>query len=299
MKQLSEIFFAPGFFQNSEVINALILSVVVAAISGVIGVFVIIRGQTFAGHAISDFGGAGAAIAFLIGINTLWGFLSFGVLAAIGMETLGNESKERNLSTGIVLSVALGIESLFLYLDTHFTGKSNASMLILFGSIFVVDRNTVLIVAMLTIATAIIICIIYRPLLLCSIEPEIAKTRGISVRFINIIFVILLSFVVEEGSLITGALLSTALLIGPAAAAMQITRKMSSAIVLSAGIGIIAMWLGIILAYDSFLWPPTGRGWTVSFFVSTLILLFYLLARLKHKLYNSGIIKTEGVLNND
>ncbi len=299
MKQLSELLFAPGFFQNSEVINALILSTVVAAISGVIGVFVIIRGQSFAGHAISDFGGAGAAIAFLIGINTLWGFLGFGILTAIGMETLGNGAKERDLSTGIVLSVALGLESLFLYLDMRFTGKSNASMLILFGSIFVVNRNTVIIIAMLTIATAIIICIIYRPLLLCSIEPDIAKTRGIPVRFISIIFVVLLSFVVEEGSLITGALLSTALLIGPAAAAIQLTRKMSSAMLVSASIGIIAMWLGIILAYDSFQWPPTGRGWTVSFFVSTLILLFYLLARLKHKLSNSGIIKTSGVLNND
>jgi zinc/manganese transport system permease protein len=59
------------------------------------------------------------------------------------------------------------------------------------------------------------------------------------------------------------------------------------------------MWLGIILAYDSLQWPPTGRGWTVSFFVSTFILLFYLLARLKHKLSNSGIIKNEGVINND
>lgn len=299
MKQLIGFFFATGFFQSPEVINALILGSIVAAISGVIGVFVIIRGQSFAGHAISDFGGAGAAMAFLAGIGTLWGFLGFGIFAAIGVEFLGNKAREKDLSTGIILSIALGIESLFLYLDAHFTGKASASMLILFGSIFVVSRTTVLVIAFLTIATTIVICILYRPLLLCSIDSELASTRGIPVRFISIVFIILLSFVVEEGSLITGSLLSTALLIGPAAAAVQITRKMSSAMLLSASLGVIAMLIGIVLAYDSFQWPPVGRGWTVSFFVSVIILLFYLLARIKGRISDAKMTKNKGVFSDD
>lgn len=284
MSHILEILFAPGFFQSEEVMNALILGSIVAAMSGVIGVFVVMRRQSFAGHAISDFGGAGAAIAFLIGVNTLWGFLSFGVFAAICMEFLGKRAHERDLATGIILSIALGLESLFLYLDTHFTGKASAPMLILFGSIFVVGYSTVKIIVFLTITTAIVICIIYRPLLLSSIDPELAMTRGVSVRAINIVFIIVLALIVEECSLITGSLLSTALLIGPAAAALHFTHKIRWTMLWSALIGITSMWLGIVFSYDSYRWPPYGRGWAVSFFVPMLIFLFYLFSKLLGKI---------------
>ncbi len=284
MSHLAGLLFARGFFQNREVMDALLLGGIVAAISGVTGVFVVIRRQSFAGHAISDMGGAGAAGAFLAGINTLWGFLAFGILAAIGVEFLGDRARERDLATGIILAVALGVEALFLYFAAHFTGKVGAPMLILFGSIFVVDPSTVAVVTALSIATAVVLGLIYRPLLLCSIDPELAGTRGVPVRIINLVFFILLAVVVEEGSLIIGALLSTALLIGPAAAAVRLTHKMGWAIVWSAVLGMMATWTGIVLAYDSFGWPPGGRGWPVSFFICVVILLFYLLARLRFKL---------------
>lgn len=280
MNNWMDIFFAPGFFQNLQVRDAILLGGVVAAISGVVGVFVVLRSQSFAGHAIADFGGAGAAVAFLLGVNTLWGFLGFGLLSAAGVELLGNRARERDLATGIVLSFALGIESLFLFLDTHYTGQAGAPMMILFGSIFLIKASTVPIVVALTAATASILCVVFRPLLLCSIDPELARTRGIPVKAVSLIFIILLALVVEEASLITGALLSTALLIGPAAAAMRLTRRMGPAMLCSAVLGILSMWLGIILAYDSYLWPPAHRGWPVSFFVCIFILLFYLMARL-------------------
>lgn len=285
MKEILKFLFAPGFFQSTEVRNALILGTVVAAVSGVIGVFVIIRSQTFAAHAIADFGGVGAAIAFLFGINNLWGFLGFGVLAASGVELLGNRAKERDLATGVILAVALGVQTLFLYLDTHFTGKASAPMMILFGSIFIVNPSTIRIVTLLTIVTAIIACVFYRPLLLSSLDIAIAKTRGVKVKLIRLIFVILLAVVVEEGALITGSLLSSALLIGPAATAMRITHKMNTAMLLSAITGIAAVWFGVILAYNSFYWPPHGKGWPVSFFIAILVLLFYILARVKEQLF--------------
>ena len=281
MSSLASILFAPGFFQNLQVRDAILLGGAVAAISGVVGVFVVLRSQSFAGHAIADFGGAGAAIAFLLGINTLWGFLGFGVLSAAGVELMGNRARERDLATGIVLSFALGIESLFLFLDTHYTGQAGAPMMILFGSIFIIKSSTVPVVAALTALTAAVLCAVFRPLLLCSIDPELARTRGVPVKAVGLIFILLLALVVEEASLITGALLSTALLIGPAATAMRLTRRMGRAMLCSAVFGILAMWLGIILAYDSYLWPPAHRGWPVSFFVCAFILLFYLLTRLK------------------
>jgi zinc/manganese transport system permease protein len=284
MSHLAGLLFARGFFQSQEVLDALLLGGIVAAISGVTGVFVVIRGQSFAGHAISDIGGAGAAGAFLAGINTLWGFLAFGVLAAMGVELLGDRARERDLATGIILAVALGVEALFLYFATHFTGKVGAPMLILFGSIFVIDPSTVSVAAALSTAAAVVLGLIYRPLLLCSIDPELAGTRGVPVRIISLVFIILLAVVVEESSLIIGALLSTALLIGPAAAAVRLTHKMGWAFVWSAVLGMMATWIGIVLAYDSFGWPPGGRGWPVSFFICIVILLFYLLARLRLKL---------------
>lgn len=279
MKGWMQIIFAQGFFQNTQVLNALWIGAIVALLSGVIGIFVVLRGQSFAGHAISDFGGAGAAISFMFAINTLWGFLVFGVLSAIGIEVIGSQAKERDLATGIVLSVALGLESLFLFLDTRFTGQASAPMMILFGSVFLVKSSTVPILIGLTVLSVIVLIVIFRPLLFASISPELAMTRGVPVRLIRFVFIILMALVVEETSLALGALMSSALLIGPAAAATHLTKKIGRAIFLAALIGLVCMWAGIILAYDSFHWPPAGRGWPVSFFVCILVLGFYLAAR--------------------
>lgn len=272
--------FAPGFFQSAQVHSALLLGGMVAAVCGVFGVFVVIRSQAFVGHAMADFGGAGAALAFLFGVNTLWGFLLFGLLSAAGVELLGRRAKERDIATGVVLSFALGLEALFLFLDTHYTGSAGAPMMILFGSVFMVRPATVAIVAGMTCGALLVLCVVCRPLLLCSLDPELAVTRGVPVRLVGLVFILILAVVVEEASLAVGALLGTALLIGPAAAAARLTRKMGTALLLSAGIGVFSMGLGILLAYDSYLWPPAHRGWPVSFFVCILILALYLLSGL-------------------
>lgn len=273
--------FAPGFFQSTQIQNALLLGGMVAAVCGVLGVFIVMRGQAFVGHAVSDFGGAGAALAFLLGVNTLWGFLLFGLLSAAGVELLGKRAKERDIATGVVLSLALGLEALFLFLDTRYTGSAGAPMMILFGSVFTVRSSTVAIVAVMTCIALVILGVVYRPLLLCSLDPELAGVRGVPVRFVSLVFILILAVVVEEASLAAGALLGTTLLIGPAATATRMTRKMGTAMLLSAGIGVFSMWLGILLAYDSYHWPPANRGWPVSFFVCILLLVLYLLSGLK------------------
>lgn len=280
MKNILQLLFAPGFFANNQVKEAILVGGLIAFISGIIGVFVIIRGQVFAGHAISDFGGAGAAISFLLGVNTLWGFLIFSILSSIGVEIAGKQAHERNLATGVVLSFALGIESLFLFLDTHNTGQSGAAMLILFGSIFIIKSSTIPVIICLTITSLIILICIYRPLVTSSINIELASILGIPVKFINYIFIILLALVVGQSSLIIGALLSTALLIGPAAIAISFSRSIKNSILFSSIIAVSVTWLGIILAYDSYYWLPSHRNWPVSFFVCALILAGYLIAKM-------------------
>ncbi len=267
-----------GFFQSGQVINALWIGSVVAVVSGMAGVFVVIRGQSFVGHVLTDVGAAGASGAFLIGLNAWYGFLSFGLLAGTGVEVLGDRARNRDIATGIVLSFSMGLGALFLYFDTMTTNAS-APMLILFGSIFLISPAVApLVVAIGLIAVASLL-LLYRPLLLSSVNPEIARSKGVPVRMIGLAFMVVLALAVEDGALVIGALLSTALLIGPAATAIRMTSRTGLALLLSAMIGTLATWLGITLAYASYHWPPGGRGWPVSFFITLLIFVFYLSSR--------------------
>ncbi len=119
---------------------------------------------------------------------------------------------------------------------------------------------------------------IYRPLLLSSVNAEMASARGIPVRLIGVLYLLALALAAALAAITIGTILSTALLVGPAASALRVTRRPLAALLTAAGIGIGAMWLGIILAYDSFDWPPKGNGWPGSFFVVTIVFITYLLS---------------------
>jgi zinc/manganese transport system permease protein len=122
--------------------------------------------------------------------------------------------------------------------------------------------------------------LLYRPLLLSSVSYELAAARGVPVRFVGIGYLIALAIAVSLSAVTIGAILSTALLIGPAAAALRLTKRAVVAMAIAAAIGVAATWLGILLAYDSYDWPPRHQGWPVSFFVVTLIFAFYLVVHM-------------------
>ena len=128
---------------------------------------------------------------------------------------------------------------------------------------------------------------IYRPLLLSSVSPEIGAARGLPVRAVGGAFLLAMAISVSLASVTIGAILSTALLIGPAAGALRLTRRPAAAILAAIGIALAATWLGIVLAYDSYDWPPVGHGWPVSFFVVVAVFVFYLLAGLPDRLGRS------------
>ena len=121
---------------------------------------------------------------------------------------------------------------------------------------------------------------LYRPLLLVSVSPELAAARGLPVRLIGALYLLAMALAVALSAVTIGAILSTALLVGPAATALRLTRRPGRAILAAGLVGIGAMWLGILLAYDSYYWPPLHHGWPVSFFVVTLVLVAYLASRL-------------------
>ncbi len=276
---------APGFFSSEAVMVAVAVGAAVAIVSGTVGVFTVIRGQSFAGEALADIGTTGGSGAFLAGVGPLWGFVAAGLVAAAVMEMIGiQRPRGRDLATGIVLGAGLGLAALLLYLDTTLHNTTGATVTILFGSVFAVGSSTVPLIVLLSVAVLGIVAALYRPLLLSSLSADLASARGIPVRAIGAAYLFALALAVALAAMTIGTILSTALLVGPAASALRLTRRPGMAIALAGAIGVAAMWLGILLAYDSYDWPPTGTGWPVSFFVVALIFLGYLLSGLPGQL---------------
>jgi zinc/manganese transport system permease protein len=270
---------AHGFFASESVRTAVVIGAAVAIVCASVGMFTVIRGQSFAAEALGDIGTTGGSGAFLVGVGPLWGFVAIGLVAAAVMEMVGiQRPRGRDLATGIVLGAALGIAALLLYLDTTQHNTTGATVTILFGSIFAVSATTIPLVALLSAAVLAIVALLYRPLLLSSVSAEIAAARGIAVRAVGAAYLLALGLAVALAAITIGTILSTALLVGPAATALRLTRRPGPAFVLAALVGIVAMWLGILLAYDSFYWPPVRLGWPVSFFVVSLIFGAYLLS---------------------
>jgi zinc/manganese transport system permease protein len=281
MSVLLATVFGRGFFSSESVHTALAVSAAVALVSGSVGVFAVIRGQAFACEALSDIGAAGASAAFLAGVAALWGFLLSAIGAAAVMELIGiQRPRGRDLAAGIVLGASLGLTALLLYLGTTVKSTTGATVTILFGSLFAIDPGTIPAIVALSGLSLALILLVQRPLLLSSLNPELAAARGIPVRLIGATYLLALAVAVALSALTIGAILGTALLIGPAATALRLTSRPGRAVAIAAAVGLAVTWLGIVLAYDSFNWPPKGHGWPLSFFVVALVLVGYLLARL-------------------
>jgi zinc/manganese transport system permease protein len=264
---------------SGPVLVALLIGGIAAITSGIIGVFSVLRSQSFAGHSLADIATTGGAAAFLIGVSQFWGFLVMGIAASATMEVIGVQRRRgRDVATGVVLGGGLGFAALFLYLGTQRTSTTGASFSILFGSIFVVSPDTVPGIIAAGVVTLIAVALLGRRLLLTAISPDLAQARGVNVRLTGIFFLMALAVTVSLSAIAIGAVLSTALLVGPAATALRITRSPVRAVIVSAATGLAATWLGVWLAYESYYWPPYGHGWPVSFFVVALVLIGYLLS---------------------
>ncbi len=273
--------FGPGFFQSSPVQVALLLGATVSVVCGAVGVFAVLRAQSFAGHALADLGATGGSAAFLIGVSQLWGFVVACALAAGSMQLSGlQRPRSRDVATGIVLGAGLGLAALFLYFDTTVSNATGVSVTILFGSLFAVDPGLLPAMAGLGAVSLLITLFLFRPLLLSSVNPDMAQARGVPVRAVTLAYLVALALAVALSAMAVGAVLSTALLIGPAATALRLTSSPLRALLLAALLGLLITSASVVLAYDSYYWPPAGRGWPVSFFVVALVFLVYLATEL-------------------
>ena len=269
MGTITAITTAPAMLEYDFMRNAFAAAGVAAIVSGVVGYFLVLRGQTFAGHALGHIGFAGATGAALIGLAPLWGLLGFTVAAGIGMGLMGERLSGRDVAIGVVLALALGFGLLFLHYYTAFAAQATA---LLFGDVLAVDHGMIATLAALGVVTLAALAAIMRPLIFSSLQPELAEAKGVPVRFLSVAFLAIVALAVSESAQIVGVLLVFALMVGPPATAQRLANGLWSGIALSATIALAEAWLGIVIAYYT--------DWPVSFCISLLSALGYFLTRL-------------------
>jgi len=245
--------------------NAFAAATASALVAGLIGYFVVLRASSFAAHAISHIGFAGAAGAVLLGINPVLGVGVLSLAASVGMGVLGRRLRGRDVVIGLVMAFSLGLGYLFISL---YTGNAQNAYSILFGQIFGITTGAVLI----TIGTSVIVLAaltaIFRPLLFASLDEEVAQARGIPVGAIGIGFMLLMALAVSEAVQVSGVLLIFALLVAPGAIAGRVFRRPAAALALSAALAILITWASLALAF----YTP----YPVSFYVTSLAFVAYL-----------------------
>jgi len=258
-----------GFIQN-----AFIAGTCVAIVAAIMGYFLIVRGLTFAGHALPNIGFAGAAGAVLLGIDPVIGLLAFTISAAVAIGILGKAIRERDIAVGIIMTFALGLGILFLSL---YSGYAERVYSILFGQIVGISQENVLFTTLFSFLTLSVLLTLFRPLLFSSFDPEVAEARGVPVKLLGIVFLILVAITVSIAVQIVGALLFFTLLIGPAATTLRIVQRPLWAILLAIILGICYTWLGIFFAANG--------SWPVSFYIATISFGVYLPIRLLSPLW--------------
>jgi len=254
---------------SSLMLNTWITASAVAVIAGVAGFFAVLRGSTFAAHAIPNGAFAGAAGASLLGINVLWGLAVFAVGGALGIGALGRKARH-DVVTALALVLMLGLGALFVSVSSQYAQETYA---LLFGEVFGVSRGEVLPIAGLGLAAAALIVVAFRPLMLTSALPEVADARGVSTRGTEMYFLVVMALAAAMTIPVVGALLMFSLMIGPAAAARTVTARPGAAIGLSVTIALTTVWLSIALSYRT--------NWPLGFFVGIGGAAFYLVAQLR------------------
>jgi zinc/manganese transport system permease protein len=245
--------------------TAFVASGMAAVLAGIVGFFLVLRGQTFAGHALSHVGFTGATGAVLFGLSPLAGLVGFTLVAGIGMGLFGEKLATRDVAVGMMLSLALGLGLLFLH---FYTAAATQAAALLFGNVLGVDSSALLTLAVLAIVSLVALAIIIRPLIFASLESELAEARGVPVRFVSVAFLAIVAIAVAECAQIVGVLLVFTLMVGPAAAAQNFSRRLIGGVWLAAALALAEAWGGLTLAYYT--------DWPTSFWITALSGVVYL-----------------------
>jgi zinc/manganese transport system permease protein len=247
--------------------TAFAAGLVVAVLAGAVGYFLVLRNLAFAGHALSHVGFAGATGALLVGLAPFWGLLALTLAASVAMGLLGERLRGRDIAVGIILSLSLGFGVLFLNVYTAYATQATT---LLFGNVLGVSGETVRDLAILALLALVALALISRPLIFATLDPELAEAKGLSLRLVSVLYLVIVGVAVAESVQVVGILLVFALMVGPGATGLRLMPGLKAGVALAVVLAVAETWSGIALAWATD-WPPT-------FWVTTLSAAVYLLA---------------------
>jgi zinc/manganese transport system permease protein len=239
--------------------HALLAGTAIALLSGLVGYFVVLRGQVFAGDMLSHVAYAGALAALAAGLDPRVGLFTSTIAVALGIALLAGKATADDVIIGNAMAWVLGLGVFFLAFYTTYrsTGNSTANVTVLFGSLFGISTSDAALAAWIATGLIILLLLIARPLLFASLDPDVAAARGVPIRVLGPLFLAIVGATAGEASQAVGALVLTGLLAAPAAAAHHLTTRPWPALTLAGALAVAAMWLGITLAYTIPTLPPT------------------------------------------
>ncbi|HZR42976.1 MAG TPA: metal ABC transporter permease [Ktedonobacteraceae bacterium] len=232
--------------------QALLAGTILSIVAGLVGYFVVLRHQAFAGESLSDVAFTGALGGAALGINPFVSLIVTTVAVALAMGGFGERLRGRDVAIGTVLAWVLGLGVFFLSLfTTHVsgTGTGFSGVTVLFGNILGTSIEQVRSIALISGMAILVLLVIARPLLFASLDPDVAAARGVPVRALGLGFMVLLAVTVSEATLAVGALLVFALLLLPAAIAHQVVSRPFVGLSLAAGLAVAFTWLGIAIGF--------------------------------------------------
>jgi zinc/manganese transport system permease protein len=252
--------------------NAFIAGGCIAAAAGLVGYFVVLRNQVFTTDALGHVAFTGGMGGLLIGLNLLAGVFGSCIAVALAIGSLGGRGRGRDVAIGTVFAWVLGLGLLFLsiFTSSHSASAGNTGISVLFGSILGMQPAQALIASGAGLLTCIALLVIARPLLFVSLDPEVATSRGVPIRVLTALFLILVAITVAESVQAVGALLVFALMVTPAAVAQNLTSSPYAGMALSAAVAVLAVWLGLTLAFYI--------AYPASFFITALAFGFFIVS---------------------
>ncbi len=263
--------------QHQFMVNALRAGAVVAVLAGAIGWFMVLRREAFAGHTLALVGFPGAAGAVWLGVSANLGYYAFCVTAALVIAAAstgrGRARGEESAAIGTVQAFALACGFLFATLYAGLLTETNA---LLFGSFLGITSAQVVTLAVVAAVALAALTALARPLLFASVDADVAQARGLPVRLVSALFLVVLGVAVAEASQITGSLLVFALLVAPPAAAQRLTSRPGRGIVLSVVLAVAVTWLGLGIGYFS--------SYPIGFWITTFAFGVYVLAHAASRL---------------
>ncbi|QNV40698.1 metal ABC transporter permease [Rothia amarae] len=261
------------FDRYGELVQLLSQSILAGAVLGVIGgfvgMFVMMRDHAFAVHGIAEMSFAGAALFLLLGFDVVTGSLVGSIASAILIGLLGVKRSESNSVIGALMPFGLGLGILFL---SMYEGRANNKFSLLTGQIVSVDDSQLLEMIIGAVIVVAALTLVWRPLTFASLDPEVARAKGVPLRALSLLFMVILGIAVALSVQVVGSLLVLALLITPSAAALQVTSSPLKALIFSVLFAEISMVGGMLLALAGSL--------PISPYVTTISFIIYVLCRI-------------------